>query len=167
MRSIGFVLGLGILVSCATAVRSDAEGAAESGADLRIDVRRGRGPSLVEIGITVSAAEDVSLYSWQGAIYPMLGRGLSVEVWGETGRSYRVEAVGVALPKFPHEDDLVVAREYTYPKPLIVRLMDQSGDPVTGCVHLTVVYDTRGDAFAGSRFSILHLQSKPARICSD
>lgn len=125
----------------------------------------GTEPSEIAIQLTLSAPEELTVYSWRGAIYPMLGRGLAIESQGSDGRTYRAVSVEKVLPKFPHAADSVAARSYTYPKPLVVRLVDREGNEASGCVSLTASYDTTESVFSERGFSPILIRSNTYEFC--
>lgn len=164
---IACVLFLCLLVSCDATADDGQSGGASTKTDLQVQLARGPAPGTLSLQITISAASDVKLYSWDGAIYPMLGRGLTIDVRDQKGGAHSVESVEVVLPKFPHKDDSVVTRLYTYSKPLIVRVADVPAGSAGSCFDVVVEYDSRGERFAANGFSTLHLRSNSANICID
>ena len=133
--------------------------------------------NLFALHIEINADEKVRLYSWRGKIYPMLiGNSLKIKINGEEiilkgqigeGKNHIIENVEKVYPKTPHRLDIVEAKSFKYPHPLVLKITNKEGKTIDECLKLTLHYDTTDPIYRyGERkFSPLKLKSNEVRIC--
>ncbi len=124
---------------------------------------------ILILNVAFHSTADVTVYSWRGHIYPLLGYGLSVDARDRNGAELSVEPVEKILPKLPGARDVATASRYEYPEPLVLQVRDSSGRPFQGCLNVQITYDVTADS--GRRYSavgldLLRVRSNTVSTCN-
>ena len=153
----------------AVALAMVAWNAAAAAPSLSIEGRSLSKDGVLTLGVGYESPSDVTVYSWRGHVYPLLGFGLTVTATDLEGRALSVEPVAKVAPKLPHARDTVTASTYRYPEPLVLRLLDERSQPFRGCADIHLDYDLTKDAsgnFRRAGLDLLQLRSNRIRVCS-
>ena len=125
--------------------------------------------SVLSLDVVFTSPSEITVYSWRGHIYPLLGFGLTVTAEDLHGRPLAVESVAKMLPKLPHKHDTVSGTAYKYPEPLMLRLLDGHSEPMRGCANVQLEYDLTSDRsgnFRRAGLDLLRVHSNKIRVCN-
>ncbi len=156
-----------ILLAVALAVV--AWNAAAADPSLSIEGRSFSKDGALTLDVGYDSPSDVTVYSWRGHVYPLLGFGLTVTATDLEGRALSVESDAKVVPKIPHARDTVTASTYRYPEPLVLRILDKHSRPFRGCADIHLDYDLTKDAsgnFRRAGLDLLQLRSNKIRVCN-
>jgi len=156
-----------LMVAAVSIVQAERD---SSDAELRIAPRAFSRDGVLTLEVSFHSATEITVYSWRGQLYPLLGYGLTVAASGEHGESLTVESVDQMRPKLPHPLDAATAREYEYPKPLVLLVSDEHGKPFQGCAELYLTYDVPpdpGGRYSAAGLDLLSVRSNEIRTCSE
>jgi len=143
--------------------------AAAADPSLSIEGRSFSKDGVLTLEVGYDSPSDVTVYSWRGHVYPLLGFGLTVIATDVEGRALSVESDAKVVPKLPHAHDTVTASTYRYPEPLVLRLLDEHSHPFRGCADIHLDYDLTKDAsgnFRRAGLDLLQLRSNKIRVCN-
>lgn len=121
----------------------------------------------LSLQLELRSEEVAAYYSWRGYVYPLLGSGLFFEIEYPADERLVIVSARKVLPKIPHPKDVVLAKRYRYPKPLVVQVLRPDGSIYQGCVRFRLRYDTRRlSTFSGVLASIV-ARSDLLEVCND
>jgi len=121
---------------------------------------------IIELQFEFHLDTACHLYQWQGEIYPMFNRALFVTALLPQNDSVRIETVEKYLPHTPSHNHLIVAKDYVYPVPLKVKILDKNGKAYKGCLKLKFTYDMNKLKPKVSYLSKIRVESNILSVCN-
>jgi hypothetical protein len=136
---------------------------------LQITSRSFSKDAVLTLDVVFESPSEITVYSWRGHIYPLLGFGLTITANDPHGRALSIERVAKIVPKLPHAGDTATASTYRYPEPLLIQLLDERSQPWRGCADVQIDYDLTSDPsgnFRRAGLDLLHARSNEIRVCN-